>query len=327
MKRWKDLQPITRYLILLAITLGLLINFGSVCAHYVRERFKAAQTPAAETAAPVQPSSAPEPSSVSEVSENTTVPYTVEEHPITLDNKYIYGKTYLPDDGKDTHPLVILCHGIGTNHSHAEPFAMRFAEHGIAAYAFDFCGGGDPIQSSGTLYDMSVHTEEEDLKDVIRHLRETGIADGQPIILLGMSQGGYVVTETAADLPDEIAGLILMFPAFNINDLITAEFSSPEDVPESVTIFDQTVSRKYFVDAMNEPIREDMKQYAGPVLLLHGSNDPIVPAQCSLDAAELFPDAEVHLIEGAEHGFFGPQADGAFSLCLSFLESRGIQVN
>lgn len=324
MKRWKDLKPITRYLILLAITLGLLINFGSVCAHYVREWIKAAQAPVTETAAPAQPSAAPTSSSVPEATEDTAGSYTVEEHPITLENKYIFGKTYLPDDGKDTHPLVILCHGIGTNHFHAEPFAKRFAEHGIAAYAFDFCGGGDPIQSSGTLYDMSVHTEEEDLKDVLRHLQETGIAKDQPIILLGISQGGYVVTETAADLPDEIAGLILLFPAFNINDLINAEFSSPEDVPESVTIFDQTVSRRYFVDAMNEPIREDMKQYAGPVLLLHGSGDPIVPAQYSLDAAEQFPNAEVHLIDGAEHGFFGPHEDEAFAYCMEFLRSSGI---
>ena len=39
--------------------------------------------------------------------------------------------------------------------------------------------------------------------------------------------------------------------------------------------------------------------------------------------AEQFPDAEVHLIEGAEHGFFGPQADEAFSFCLEFLRSHG----
>ena len=75
---------------------------------------------------------------------------------------------------------------------------------------------------------------------------------------------------------------------------------------------------------MNEPIREDMKQYAGPVLLLHGSNDPIVPAQYSLDAAEQFPNAEVHLIDGAEHGFFGPHEDEAFAYCMEFLRSSGI---
>ena len=87
MKRWKDLKPITRYLILLAITLGLLINFGSVCAHYVREWIKAAQAPVTETAAPAQPSAAPTPSSVPDATEDTAGSYTVEEHPITYFRK------------------------------------------------------------------------------------------------------------------------------------------------------------------------------------------------------------------------------------------------
>jgi pimeloyl-ACP methyl ester carboxylesterase len=169
------------------------------------------------------------------------------------------------------------------------------------------------------MQEMSVHTELDDLTDVIEHIKNTGIAGDNPVFVLGMSQGGYVAAEAAARRPDDIAGLLLFFPAFNINDLISAHFSSPEEVPEYVTIFDQTVSRKYFTDAMSEPIIEDMEAYPNPVLILHGSEDDVVPYSCSKNAAEHFPNAEFHLIEGAGHGFFLQDAETAFGYCMEFL--------
>ena len=245
--------------------------------------------------------------------------YEASESPITLEDKFIYGKTYIPRDGRETHPVVILCHGIGVNHHHTENFAMMFAGRGIASYVFDFCGGGEPSQSSGSMQEMSVHTELEDLNDVIDHIKTIGIAGNNPITVLGMSQGGYVAAEAAARRPEEIAGLILFFPAFNINDLISAHFSSPEEVPEYVTIFDQTVSRQYFLDAMSEPIIEDMESYDKPVLILHGSEDDAVPYSYSENAAEHFPNAEFYLIDGAGHGFFLQDAETAFEYCMEFL--------
>ena len=275
--------------------------------------------------AAVTPSVLPEPdSSPSQKPENPPaehdlVSYKAIESSVTLEDKYIYGKTFLPQDGRETHPVVILCHGIGVNHHHTENFAMMFAERGIASYAFDFCGGGETSQSSGSMQEMSVHTELEDLNDVIDHIKNIGIAKDNPVFVLGMSQGGYVAAEAAARRPEEIAGLLLFFPAFNINDLISAHFSSPEEVPDYVTIFDQTVSRKYFLDAMSEPIIEDMDQYTGPVLILHGSEDDVVPYSCSKNAAEHFPNAEFLLIEGAGHGFFLQDAETALGYCMEFL--------
>ena len=43
--------------------------------------------------------------------------------------------------------------------------------------------------------------------------------------------------------------------------------------------------------------------YARPVVILHGSKDIIVPVSNSQKAAERYPDAKLHIIEGASHGF------------------------
>jgi pimeloyl-ACP methyl ester carboxylesterase len=73
---------------------------------------------------------------------------------------------------------------------------------------------------------------------------------------------------------------------------------------------------------MSEPITEDMEQYTGPVLILHGSEDDAVPYSYSEEAAQHFPNAEFHLIEGAGHGFFLQDAETALGYCMEFLSQH-----
>ena len=71
--------------------------------------------------------------------------------------------------------------------------------------------------------------------------------------------------------------------------------------------------------ALAENIPEDMKRIKLPVLILHGSSDPVVPVKYSQQASQLFPNASLILIRDAEHGFFGPQTDEAFSYLTDFI--------
>ena len=59
---------------------------------------------------------------------------------------------------------VILCHGFTSDQRSTAPYAERLAEHGFAAFTFDFIGGGFETKSDGTMMDMTVFTEIEDLK-------------------------------------------------------------------------------------------------------------------------------------------------------------------
>ena len=51
--------------------------------------------------------------------------------------KKIYGVAYIPETDQKC-PLVITCHGLGTNHESGIGYAEHYAEKGIAAYCFDF---------------------------------------------------------------------------------------------------------------------------------------------------------------------------------------------
>ena len=73
------------------------------------------------------------------------------------------GTLYRPEGAAGPLPVALFAHEFG-GHSHS-PWWVRYATHlaaaGIAAYAFDFAGGGESSKSDGRTTDMSVLTEAD----------------------------------------------------------------------------------------------------------------------------------------------------------------------
>ena len=65
---------------------------------------------------------------------------------------------------------------------------------------------------------MSVETEQNDLRNVIDMISGLDNADDSKLYLYGESQGGFVAALTGAEIPDRIAGMCLVYPAFCIVD-------------------------------------------------------------------------------------------------------------
>ncbi len=66
-----------------------------------------------------------------------------------------------------------------------------------------------------------------------------------------------------------------------------------------------TISRKYNEDAVSFDLYDMIGAYTGPVLILHGDKDAIVPLRYSERAAQIFPNAELVVMPGQGHGFMG----------------------
>ena len=94
--------------------------------------------------------------------EAQTSPQT-EELYLERGGKKLYGKLYLPEDAVSPLPLVILSHGLGSNHHIMEPYAEFFSDSGIAAFVFDYIGGSEESLSDGNMKDMSVLAEAADI--------------------------------------------------------------------------------------------------------------------------------------------------------------------
>lgn len=90
--------------------------------------------------------------------------YTYRQQEIELENQgqKIYGIAYIPENEREKVPLVICAHGLGGSYRSNAAYAKQLASHGIAAYCFDFRGGGGS-RSDGDTTEISVMTEVSDL--------------------------------------------------------------------------------------------------------------------------------------------------------------------
>ncbi len=234
----------------------------------------------------------------------------------------IYGILYTPNTKEEKIPVVILSHGFKGTHAGMETYAENLAEHGYAAYIYDFCGGGILSRSDGATTEMSVLTEKEDLKAVMRMIRQQKTLDADRLYLLGASQGGAVSAMTAADLPDEIAGMILLYPALCIPADAGKRCPDPTNIPETMDIMGMTVGKVYHADVIDMDIYEEIKGYDKDVLIFHGDADEIVPISYSEQAESLYPHAELVTMPGADHGFEGADLQAAKGHILTYLDAH-----
>ncbi len=229
----------------------------------------------------------------------------------------VYGELNVPaSDGPV--PLIILSHGFGGNHMGSQDYAGYFFSQGFATYNFDFCGGGMGSKSDGTMLEMSVLTEAEDLNAIIDFFQDD--ARFSAICLWGASQGGFVSAYVAAQRPDDIAKAVLEFPAIVLQDDAKARADQDGSFPPTSRVMGMAISRKYNEDATSFDLYDLIGAYTGPVLILHGDKDPIVPLRYSERAAEVFPKAELVVMPGQGHGFMGKARTEAMEREASFFK-------
>lgn len=185
-----------------------------------------------------------------------------------------------------------------------QSYCKEFASRGYVAYAFDFCGGSADSQSDGDTLDMTVFTEVEDLEAVLTEISALSYVDKTQVYLFGTSQGGLVSALVANDHPESVKGMMLLYPAFNIPDLIRSQYASKDDIPETLSSFGGAPSGRAFAETLYDfdPYAH-IAAYKGNVIILHGTSDFIVNPEYSERAAEVYASCELHLIEGANHGF------------------------
>lgn len=237
--------------------------------------------------------------------------------------KTIYGKIFLPQSKKkEKFPTVIYSHGFGGSYEYGVDYAKALAKKGYAVYCFDFCGGSPGSRSSGSTLEMSIFTEQKDLKAVIKSLKKKTYVDKNNIFLFGSSQGGAVSAITAAEHQEEIRGMILFYPAFVLVDNAKSLFQSVDEIPDTYYHMWMNVGKTYFKDLLDYDIYEDIKAYKKKVLIVHGDADDIVPLSYSRKAVKTYSSADLKIIKGAGHGFYGAEENQATKYMLSYLEKQ-----
>ncbi len=237
----------------------------------------------------------------------------------------LYGKLYLPLGGAGQRPLMVFAHELGSTYRSGTHYAEALAGRGIAAYLFDFRGGGKASKSPGKTTGMTVLTETEDLLAVLKAARGWPFVDPARVFVFGASQGGLVATLAAKQRPEWLCALALFYPAFIIPTALHQQFESLADVPEAFDYMGWiNVGRDYVSTLWDLDPYDGMEDFTKPVLLLHGDQDRIVPPQYSLRAADCYPRIDLYILRGVGHGFYSESFQEAMRRILPWLKKNGL---
>ena len=205
-------------------------------------------------------------------------------------------------------PMVILMHGIFSSKDFGPmpQLAKGLAEAGIASIRFDFDGHG---KSEGRKQDMTIEKELADARAVWDYVQSLPYVKG--VGLLGHSQGGVIASMTAGRLAAESTvptGVVLIAPGSVIKEacqggkFFSATFD-PKDPPEYIRCWGiYKLGREYLVTTQQLDIYGTAAAYHGPVLLLHGDRDGIVPMWCSERYLQTYGSkATLKVVKGENH--------------------------
>ncbi|MCM1539136.1 MAG: alpha/beta hydrolase [bacterium] len=221
---------------------------------------------------------------------------------ITHHNRTLTGIYYKPDvEGR--FPLVIFSHGYNGCKEDFDRSARYFAENGIGAFCYTFCGGSTRDTSGFPTTEMTLFTEKEDLNAVIDEVQTWEEVDRENRYLFGGSQGGMVSALAAEERSAAIRGLLLLYPAFCIADDWNARFPNAEEIPDSEELWGMKLGRRFFETIRGFQIREQVGRFPGNVLIMHGSEDSVVSMDYAVWASEQYPNAVLEIFQGEGHGF------------------------
>ena len=221
-------------------------------------------------------------------------------------------KVALPDGfnpDTDKCPMVLLMHGIfsSKDFNPMPSLAKALAKAGIASIRFDFDGHG---KSEGRMQDMTIEKEIADAMAIWEYAKSLPYVT--KIGILGHSQGGVIASMTAGRLasaggrvPDAV---VLLAPGSVIKQacqggkFFNARFD-PADPPEYIRCWGtMKLGREYLLTTQQLDIYGTAAAYKGPVLLLHGTKDTIVPMWCSEQYLETYGDrATLVRVDGENH--------------------------
>ncbi|HMO18244.1 MAG TPA: alpha/beta hydrolase [Oligoflexia bacterium] len=232
------------------------------------------------------------------------------------------GDVYTPEHaGSASLPVLVFCHGFkGFKDWGAFPYMYEsFASSGMAVIGFNFSRNGigeNPFEFT-ELHKFKENTlslEADDLKLLLASLRG-GLLPGvnlmniSRIYLMGHSRGGAAVIRVSAVDPDisgvfTIASISKIPPVSERTEAAWREagvhyvenMRTGQQMPMGLEMLDDLI-------ATRDIIQESCSMVRCPLIIIHGTDDRVVPYSAAHDLASWCSQSRLHLVEGADHTF------------------------
>jgi len=209
-------------------------------------------------------------------------------------------------------PMIIWCGGLKSDMmgSKAAFLADKCKAAGQAFIRFDYFGHG---QSDGEFTEGTISRWASDVGAIIERYGTGGA------VLIGSSMGGWAALLAALDRADVVAGLVLINPAPDFTEKMV--WAGWDDHKRQMLIEDGIVyepseydepyaySRALIEDGRARQILDDPIAFDGPVEILQGADDTVVPADHSRLIIDALTSDRVGytLIKGGDHSLSRPQ--------------------
>jgi len=232
------------------------------------------------------------------------------------------GRVFYRRWDSEPHPLriVLIVHGYAEHGGRYGHVATALAQRGSIVYADDHLGHG---RSDG---ERALITDFEHVGDDLHTLADSARVEhpGLPLFLVGHSMGGLLSARFAQRWPDEVAGVAFCGSVIGDWQWARDVLAAPELPyipfdPEALSR-DPQAGASYAADPLVyhgqykrglleaevvalDRFARDVGRLTMPVACLHGTGDPFVPYERSLEAVRNMPtsDLTVHVYEGARH--------------------------
>ena len=231
------------------------------------------------------------------------------------------------NDIRNIKKMIIFYHGFGGHKDNRA--AARFAEFILSKYkntgvlCFDWPAHGDDARSRLMISDCLLYMDF-----IFKYVRERWKVE--EFYAYGTSFGGYMILRYLAEKGNPFQKIALRCPAVKSYEVIFRNHLSEEEKEklakgkDALAGFDRKVkiNNAYLEELRAVDLMElDFMDYADDILIIHGSEDEIVPIESVQEFAENNV-IECIPIEGADHRFRNPkQMDLAINLIAKFLMS------
>ena len=115
----------------------------------------------------------------------------------------------------------------------------------------------------------------DDTASLLRHAHRAGWATPEHTVIMGGSSGGLTVLGMLADHPDLVAGAVASYPVSDIADLASTTHRFEAHYTDTLVGAPGDPATTELMATLSPLHRAD--RIAGPLLLFHGGQDPVVP--------------------------------------------------